>query len=157
MVRTAFRPPSDPGAYTFTHRIRTRFAETDAMGVIHHGAYASFLEEARVALLRASGLPYQEVRRQGIDLVVLELLIRYRRPLHFDEAVDVHVVAGEVARASFQLGYLLTVEGEHRSTAITAHGAVDRSGRAVRLPPSLAAVLASPATLEQSDEGRHPG
>jgi acyl-CoA thioester hydrolase len=114
------------------------------MGVIHHGAYASFLEEARVALLRAAGLPYREVRQQGIDLVVLELLIRYRRPISFDDLVDVHVAVGGIGRASFQLGYLLTVGGQLRSTAVTAHGAVDPAGRPSRLPPSLADVLGSP-------------
>jgi acyl-CoA thioester hydrolase len=140
-VRATFRPSTDRADYPFRNRIRTRFAETDAMGVIHHGAYAPFLEEARVAMLRAAGLPYEEIRQQGIELIVLELLIDYRRPLRFDEIVDVHVRVGEIARASFQLGYLLTVDQEVRSTGVTVHGAVDVSGRPVRLPLPLVTVL----------------
>ena len=97
---------------SFVHPIRTRFAETDAMGIIHHGAYLPYLEEARAALLRHAGHPYQAVRDEGIDFAVLEVYVRYRRPLRFDEVVDLHVRLGELTRTTFQLGYLLTVAGE---------------------------------------------
>jgi acyl-CoA thioester hydrolase len=107
------------------------------MGVIHHGAYAPYLEEARVALLRHAGQPYEEVRRAGIDFAVLELFVQYRRPLYFDDAVDIHVAAGKLTRTTFQVGYLLEVAGEVRTTAVTVHGAVDAQGRGVRLPAWL--------------------
>ncbi len=133
-MRLALTPSTDPGDYGFAHRIRTRFAETDAMGIIHHGAYAAYLEEARAMFLRHSGHPYADVRRAGIDFAVLELFVRYRRPLLFDDVVDVHVRAGHLTRTTFQIAYLLEVDGEARSTAVTVHGAVDESGRAARLP-----------------------
>ena len=59
------------------------------MGVIHHSAYVPYLEEARAALLRHAGHPYEQVRAEGIDFPVLEVYVRYRRPLRFDEVVDV--------------------------------------------------------------------
>jgi acyl-CoA thioester hydrolase len=90
--------------------------------------------------LRHRGHPYPEVRRAGIDFAVLELFVSYRRPLRFDELVDVHVRAGHLTRATFQIGYPLEVEGEARSTAVTVHGSVDPSGRAARLPGRLAGV-----------------
>ena len=140
-MRLTLTPSSDPADYSFAHPIRTRFAETDAMGVIHHGAYVTYLEEARAALLRHRGHPYDEVRADGIDLAVLELYVRYRRALHFDEVVDVHVMLGRLTRTSFQVGYLLTVAGETRATAVTVHGAVDAEGRGRRLPPWLAELV----------------
>jgi len=124
-VRLSLDPSTDAADYGFVHRIRTRFAETDAMGIIHHGAYAPYLEEARAALLRHAGHAYDEVRLGGIDFSVLELYVRYRRPLRFDEVVT---------RTTFQVAYLLQVEGETRSTAVTVHGAVDLSGRPARMP-----------------------
>ena len=51
--------------YAFSHRLRTRFAETDAMGVVHHAAYLPYLEEARVEYLRSIGHPYDAVRAGG--------------------------------------------------------------------------------------------
>ena len=136
-------PSNDPGDYPFVHRIRTRFAETDAMGIIHHGAYASYLEEARTELLRSGGFPYDRVRRDGIDFAVLELHVRYRRPLRFADDVDISVVPGKSTRATFQVAYLLQVAGETCSTAISVHGAVDPTGRPVRLPSWLAEVVPS--------------
>jgi acyl-CoA thioester hydrolase len=121
------------------HRIRTRFAETDAMGVIHHAAYLPYLEAVRVEYLRSIGHPYDEVREAGTDgegreFPVLEASVTYRKPLRFDEEVDVSLVVGAASRATFQIAYLLTVAGEARATAVTVHGCVDRRGRAARLP-----------------------
>ncbi len=125
----------------FVHRVRARFAETDAMGVVHHAAYLPYLEEARVAYLRSRGHPYEEVRATGVDLAVLECRVRYRRPVRFDEEVDVMLWPGGLRRASFELTYRLEVGGEVRASASTVHGAVDVRGRPTRLPPWLASVL----------------
>jgi acyl-CoA thioester hydrolase len=133
-VRQSLEPSRDPLDYVFVHRIRTRFAETDAMGIIHHAAYLPYLEEARVAYLRQLGHPYDEVRRDGFNFAVIEVAVRYRKPVEFDELVDVHVRAGAVSRATFQLAYLLTVGDEVRATAVTVHGCVDDNGKATRLP-----------------------
>ncbi len=133
-MRLSLSPSEDPTDYAFVHQIRTRFAETDAMGVIHHSAFVPYLEEARAALLRHEGHPYDLVRAEGIDFPVLEVYLRYRRPLRFDEMVDVAVSLGELTRTTFQVGYLLTVAEEIRATAVTVHGAVDGRGRGRRLP-----------------------
>ena len=133
-MRQSLQPSRDPDDYRFVHRIRARFAETDAMGVIHHAAYLPYLEEARVAYLREVGHPYHEVRSEGFDAAVLEVAVQYRRPLHFEDEVDVHLWGGAVTRTTFQLAYLLTVHGEVKATAVTVHGCVDAAGRALRLP-----------------------
>ncbi len=134
-MRLSLTPSNDPTDYRFTHPVRTRFAETDAMGIVHHSAYLPYLEEARAALLRHEGHPYDQVRAEGIDFAVLEVYVRYRRPLRFDEVVDIHVSVGSLTRTTFQVGYLLTVDGEVRATAVTVHGAVDSDGRGRRMPP----------------------
>lgn len=137
-MRLSFEPALDPAAYPFTRRLRVRFAETDAMGIVHHGRYLPYLEEARVEYLRHLGHPYTELRAEGVDYAVLEVYVRYRQPLRFDEVVDVHLVLGGATRASFQLGYLLAVDGEPRATAVTVHGCIDREGRPTRIPRWLA-------------------
>ena len=144
MPRSSLRPSRDPSDYAFSHRLRTRFAETDAMGVIHHAAYLPYLEEARVEYLKAIGHPYDEVRAGpitegepgagGRDFPVLEASVHYRRPLHFDEEVEVSLVIGAVSGTTFQVAYLLTVAGQVRATAVTVHGCTDRRGRPARLP-----------------------
>ena len=136
-MRISTDPSTDPGDYEFSHQLRVRFAETDAMGIVHHSRYLPMMEEARVAYLRHIGHPYSEIRAAGIEMNVLEAWCKYRRPLEFDDVVDVHVNLAKVERASFQMGYLLTVEGEERASGITAHGAVTPDGRPTRLPAWL--------------------
>ena len=133
-VRQSLEPSRDPADYGFSHRVRTRFAETDAMGIVHHAAYLPYLEEARVEYLRSIGHPYDVVRSAGVDVAVLEVAVQYRRPLHFDDEVEVALKVGAVKRTTFQIAYLLSVGGEARATAVTVHGCVDATGRPTRLP-----------------------
>ena len=113
MARQSLEPTRDPADYSFTHRLRTRFAETDAMGIIHHAAYLPYLEEARVEYLRAIGHPYDAVRGgeagDAREFPVLEVSVHYRQPLHFDDEVDVSLRIGAVRGATFQIAYLLAV------------------------------------------------
>jgi acyl-CoA thioester hydrolase len=108
------------------------------MGVVHHAAYLPYLEETRVAFLREMRHPYAKMRSEGLDAPVLEIAVRYRQPLQFDEEVDVHLWGGAVTRTTFQLAYLLTVDGEVRATAVSVHGCVDADGKASRLPAWIA-------------------
>jgi len=139
-VRLELQPSTDPAEYPFAHPIRVRFAETDAMGIVHHSRYLPYLEEARVEYLRHLGHPYDKLREEGVDYAVLEAYVQYRQPLRFDDMVQVHLVMGGATRATFQIAYLLTVDGQVRATAVTVHGCVNTDGRPVRLPAWLTAL-----------------
>ena len=138
MVRRSLEPTRDAADYSFTHCLRTRFAETDAMGVIHHAAYLPYLEEARVEYLRAVGHPYDVVRsgegEEAREFPVLEVSVQYRQPLKFDDEVKVSLRIGAVRGATFQIAYLVSAHGEARATAVTVHGCIDGRGRPARLP-----------------------
>jgi len=136
-VRLDLEPSLDPADYPYAHRLRVRFAETDAMGIVHHSRYLPYLEEARVEYLRHLGHPYTEMRAEGIDYAVLEAFVQYRQPLRFDDVVQVHLRLGSATRATFQMAYLLTVEHQVRATAVTVHGCVNPQGRPVRMPSWL--------------------
>ena len=131
------QPSLDPADYGYAHQLRVRFAETDAMGIVHHSRYLPWLEAARVEYLRHLGHPYAELRTEGIDFTVLEAYMRYRQPVQFDEVVDVHLRLGAATRITFQIGYLLTVAGQTRATGVTVHGAVNAQGRPLRMPDWL--------------------
>jgi acyl-CoA thioester hydrolase len=149
VARQSLEPTRDPADYSFTHRLRTRFAETDAMGIIHHAAYLPYLEEARVEYLRAIGHPYDSVRGGAVgdarEFPVLEVSVHYRQPLHFDDEVDVSLRIGVVRAATFQIAYLLAVGAGARATAVTVHGCVDGMGRPARLPAWVAETVADHA------------
>ena len=142
-MRVAAEPSLQLRDYPFTHRLRVRFAETDAMGVVHHSRYLPYLEEARVAYLRDIGHPYTEWREAGLDSAVLEAYVRYRQPLRFDDVVDVHLALASASRTTFQMAYLLTRGDVAAATAVTVHGMVTAAGRPTRLPAWLAEMGAS--------------
>jgi acyl-CoA thioester hydrolase len=146
-VRTSVDPSLDPSVYAFTHRLRVRFAETDAMGIVHHSRYLPYLEEARVEYLRDIGHPYHELRAGGIDMVVLEAFVRYRAPLRFDDEVQVHVCLASASRTTFQMAYLLCVDGGVCATAVTVHGSITiANGRPTRSPTWLRDLAATSPT-----------
>lgn len=136
--------PLDASAYGFVHHIRVRFAETDAMGVVHHASYLPYLEETRVAFLRELGHPYASIRADGTDFAVISVGVRYIAPLRFDDQVAVHLRVAAASGARFRLGYLLTCGEAAAATAVTEHAALDRSGRPQRLPAWLRAMAATP-------------
>jgi acyl-CoA thioester hydrolase len=146
VVRRSLRtePALDPAAYPFKHQIRVRFAETDTMGIVHHSRYFPYLEEARVAYLRHLDHPYQEWQAAGLNAAVLEVALRYRQPLRFDDEVDVHLVVASATRTTFQMAYLLTVDDAPAATGVTVHGLITASGRPVRLPDWLVALAQEP-------------
>jgi len=136
-MRIGIEPSPNVGDYPFHHQIRVRFAETDAMGIVHHSRYLPYLEEARVAYLRHIGHPYSEWRDDGQDSAVLEAYLRYLKPLRFDDLIDVHLTLGAATRTTFQMAYLITLGGSTAATAVTVHGMVNAQGRPVRLPAWL--------------------
>ncbi len=185
VARLSLQPSRDPADYAFSHRLRTRFAETDAMGVVHHAAYLPYLEEARVEYLRSIGHPYDAVRSgddadapgesressesseaAGREFPVLEVSLQYRRPLRFDDEVDVALRVGAITRTTFQIAYLVSVGGEVRATAVTVHGCIDGRGRPARLPHWVAqggrargstpAARTSPPSPAWPQPGRRP-
>ena len=54
---------------------------TDHAGVMWHGAYLNWLEEARVEALRHVGLPYKLLSEEGFEMPVVSLNINYIRAL----------------------------------------------------------------------------
>lgn len=65
----------------FEYPIRVQPHHTDYAGVVWHGAYIAWLEEARIEFLRSLNLEYADLVALGCDLPVVELSIRYHRPL----------------------------------------------------------------------------
>lgn len=69
------------------------------MQFAHHATYAVWLEEARTELLRSRGFTYAAMEAGGLFLVVVKLETRFRRPIRYDDLIDIratHIPAGHV-------------------------------------------------------------
>ncbi|MFT7297072.1 MAG: acyl-CoA thioester hydrolase, partial [Flavobacteriales bacterium] len=73
--------------HTSTVEIRVRYAETDQMGFVYYGNYATYFEVARVEALRSLGLSYKEMEVQGVMLPVVDFSIKYHAPATYDDLI----------------------------------------------------------------------
>lgn len=119
--------------------IRVRYAETDAMGIVHHANYFSWFEVARITLLDQLGLPYRQLEAEGNRLPLLGAEIRYLRPARFDDRLTVHLEIREKPGVRMTCHYRITRgEGdacEELTTGATHHCWVDLDSRPCRPHP----------------------
>ena len=78
-----------PNVRPHISEFRVRYSETDQMGVVYHAEYLVWCEVGRTDFIRALGLPYSELERQGTALAVAEANIRYHAPARYDDLVRV--------------------------------------------------------------------
>lgn len=65
--------------------VRVRYGETDQMGYVYYGNYASYFEVARVESLRQLGMTYKELEDMGVMMPVLENKSKYLSPALYDD------------------------------------------------------------------------
>jgi acyl-CoA thioester hydrolase len=87
---------------------RVCVAETDMMGIVHHGSYVAYFEKGRLEYLRRRGLPYKEMVERGYHMPVVELNLRYRKPAHFDDLLRVETRLGALSRVTVRFNYVVS-------------------------------------------------
>ncbi len=77
-----------------THNIqlRVRYAETDQMGYVYYGNYATYFEVARVETFRHIGFSYKEMEDEGIMMPVLEYKTKYIKPTRYDDLLTIKII-----------------------------------------------------------------
>ena len=120
--------------------IRARYAETDAMGVVHHASYVIWLEQGRTELLRTLGVSYREIEAAGFFVVLSDLQVRYHASARYDDLVLLRATLDGMRSRQLSFAYQLRL-GETGALLVTArseHIVVARAtGRPARLPPEL--------------------
>jgi acyl-CoA thioester hydrolase len=87
----------------FTHRFhkRVRYGETDRMGYLYYGRYADYYEMGRVEMLRSLGLTYKNMEEaHGILMPVTSLQMRFVRPAHYDELLEIRTTLRHLPQQS---------------------------------------------------------
>ncbi len=116
--------------------IRVRYAETDAMGIVHHSAYIVWFEEARSEFMRAMGLPYSEVERNGYYFTVREVHARYIKPAVYDQEVIVRTRVVQLKSRTLRIKYEVYLKDtmELLAEGETYHVCLDKNLKIVRMP-----------------------
>ncbi|MGB3466795.1 MAG: thioesterase family protein [Cyclobacteriaceae bacterium] len=124
-------------------QIRVRYAETDQMGYVYYGNYATYYEVARVEALRKLGLSYKELEANGIMMPVLENKSKYLLPGKYDELLTVKVSIPKKPAVKIIFQYDIYNESDqliHEGETVLAFINMT-SGRPVRMPEEMQKLL----------------
>lgn len=129
----------------FEYPVKAHPHHTDYAGIVWHGSYLAWMEEARVECLRSIGMDFEEWVKLGCDLPVVELSVRYHRALKMGMTAIVKTRMLEAAGVRMHWDYQIQSPDSQELyvTARVTLVAVDREkGKILRkLPPSVEAAL----------------
>jgi acyl-CoA thioester hydrolase len=126
-------------------RFNVRYAETDAMGIVHHASYIVWFEEGRSHYMRARGSSYADFERSGFYIAVTDVSARYLKAAVYDNPILVRCWLSEVRSRTMAFEYEVLHEhtGDLFVTGITRHICLDKEGRIARVPAQWASWLKS--------------
>jgi acyl-CoA thioester hydrolase len=124
----------------FEYPVRAQPHHTDYGGAVWHGSYLSWMEEARVECLRSLGVEFADLVAIGCDLPVVELSIRYHRPIRMGQAAIVKARMKKIEGIRLNWDYQIQSPdaAELYVTAQVTLVAVDREkGKVMRRLPAV--------------------
>lgn len=119
-------------------RIRIRYADTDAQGVVYHGTFFTFFEVARLDLLVHLLGSEPSATALWNNLVIASACCDYGAPVRYPEVVTVRAGISSVGTTSFKIFYEVS-NGEREVVAggatVQVHVGPDK--RPVPIAPDL--------------------
>jgi acyl-CoA thioester hydrolase len=96
--------PENPVPLQITLQRQVRFEEVDSMGIVWHGRYIGYFEEARVALGHKYGVSYSDFIRNQIPVPIRQISVDHLEPLFFEDTIEIDAILHwtEAARINFE-------------------------------------------------------
>jgi acyl-CoA thioester hydrolase len=85
----------------FNYPVIVQPHHTDYAGVVWHGSYIAWMEEARIAALREAGLEYAALVSLGCDWPVIDLALNYRAAVKMGDKVRVRSKLERIEKVRF--------------------------------------------------------
>jgi acyl-CoA thioester hydrolase len=138
----------------FEYPVRAQPHHTDYAGIVWHGTYLTWMEEARVECLRSIGIEFADLVALGCDLPVVELSIRYHRSIQLGAGAIVKTRMTEVTGVRINWDYaIVSIDGQelYVSAQVTLVALDREKGKIMRqLPASVKDALAKITALHDS-------
>ena len=96
--------------FSFDIQLRVRYGETDQMGYVYYGNYASYYEIARVESIRSLGISYKEMEKVGVILPVIENHSYFIKPALYDQLLNVRTIVKRMPGVKIRFDYEITNE-----------------------------------------------
>jgi len=90
---------------TFETNLRVRYAETDQMGYVYYGNYATYFEVGRTDALRSLDTSYQKLEASGVMMPVVELKCKYIKPAKYDDLLTIKTIVEELPTTRMYFKY----------------------------------------------------
>ena len=113
-----------------------RYAETDAMGVVHHAAYIVYFEEARSQYMRDRRKDYAHIEKSGYRLPVTEVKVRYVGSLTYGDRVNIRAWITENRSRKITFNYEIRASANDAIlvSGSTSHARTNLEGKVTRAP-----------------------
>lgn len=87
-----------------TKEIEVRFSEVDSMGIVWHGSYAKYFEDAREEFGKKYNLGYLRIFDENYYAPLVNLDFSYKKPLVYgDKAIiEIHFLNSPAAKICFE-------------------------------------------------------
>ncbi|PKL83336.1 MAG: acyl-CoA thioesterase [Ignavibacteriae bacterium HGW-Ignavibacteriae-3] len=122
-----------------TTEIRVRYADTDKMQFVYNGKYLEYFEVGRTELLRAAGLAYTEVEKDGYQLPLIEAGIKYLMPASYDDILEINATVKELYSPKVHIEYTVKRKGTDELIAegFTTHLFMKINSKKAVRPPKV--------------------
>ena len=115
---------------------QVRFEEVDPLGIVWHGRYPGFFEDARVALGDRYGIGYMDFYRNGVAAPIRKLHIDYFRPLRFQETFTIEGVIHWTEATRLNMEFILRNDArEVTTTGYSVQMMLDADRNFLLVPP----------------------
>ncbi|AZR72055.1 hypothetical protein BBF96_00790 [Anoxybacter fermentans] len=133
-------------------QFRVRYAETDAMGIVHHANYYIWFEMGRTELLRELGLEYRSMEKKGIFCPVIESRCYYKNSARYDDFLTLETEIKSVNKATWTFSYRVLRDDQLLAEGYTVHCFINREGKPVALKkanPEMYQVMVEKGLIEK--------
>jgi len=90
---------------SFTLPLSVRFSETDAMGVIWHGNYLKYFEDAREEFGKRYNLEYISIHQQGYFVPIVKSEIEHKASVYYGEEIEIFIELIQLKSAKILFNY----------------------------------------------------
>ena len=107
------------------HTLRVRYGECDLQGIVFNAHYLTYFDTSMTELWRAAYGSYQAMLDHGIDIVLAEAQLRFRRPARFDDELALSVAVTHMGNTSILTSHAARCGGELVADGDLRHVLVD--------------------------------
>ena len=134
----------DRNLYGFQTEVRVRLSETDAVGIVFFGSFATYFDVGRMDYLAHLGLQkYGGVIKDLIPGAVVRQEVTFSHPARYNDELTLHVRIAELGNTSYTFHFLVT---HKRNRTLVAKGSLtlvwlNESFRPTELPEEFKKVI----------------